>query len=114
MMLWENLDGSGLCTGIVIDPARGLEMQSFTDGAGQTQALCLARTAENGGIRWFVGFGWQGQGEITTAEKWTVYLKNFAAKFIKAPYAEPAFEVHVLEVPAAPTPAPEAIPPKAE
>ena len=99
MMLWENLDGSGLGTGIVIDPARVVKMKSFTDAAGQTQALCLARTDDKGSIRWFAGFGWQGQGDITTAEQWTAYLKNFAAKFIKAPYAEPAIEVHAQGVP---------------
>ncbi len=66
----------------------------------------------------YAGFGWEGQGEITTAEQWTAYLKNFAAKFIKAPYADPSFKVHTLDVPAekpaAPAPAPEVIAPKAE
>lgn len=68
---------------------------------------------KNGGIRWFAGSGWEGQGDITTAEQWTAYLKNFAAKFIIAPYADPSFKVHTLGVPAS-TPAPEAILPKAE
>ena len=52
------------------------------------------------------------------AEQWTAYLKNFAAKFIQAPYAEPSFKVHTLGVPAeaqaVTTPAPEVIEPKAE
>jgi unsaturated rhamnogalacturonyl hydrolase len=83
MMLWEKCDGYGLGTGIVIDPARVTGMQSHTDAAGQTQALCLARTDEAGGIRWFAGFGWEGQGEITTAEQWAGYLEDFAAKLPK-------------------------------
>jgi hypothetical protein len=76
--------------------------------AGQTQALCFARTDDKGYIRWFSGFGWEGQGEITTSEKWTASLKGFAAKFIKTPYVkDPSFEVHTLAVPAeTPPPAP--------
>jgi hypothetical protein len=67
------------------------------------------RTDADGHIRWFSGFGWEGQGEITTAEKWTAYLKGFAAKFVKAPFATPTFEVHTLPVPVeTPPPAPKA------
>lgn len=69
MMLFENLDGYGLGTGIVIDPARVVKMAPHTDARGQTQALCFARTDEAGSVRWFSGFGWEGQGEITTAEE---------------------------------------------
>jgi unsaturated rhamnogalacturonyl hydrolase len=104
MQLWENLEGLGLGTGIVIDPQRVVKMQSHTDAAGQTQALCLARTDASGHIRWFSGFGWEGQGEITTQEKWTGYLKSFAAKFTKTPFADhstdAAFKTHTAEVPA--------------
>lgn len=103
MMLWETLDGLGLGTGIVIDPSYVAEMKSKI--ADQTQALCLARTDDQGGIRWFAGFGWEGQGDITTAPKWAEYLKGFAAKYLKAPYADyskdETFKVHTLEVPAA-------------
>jgi len=81
-------------------------MESHTDAAGQTQALCLARTDESGHIRWFSGFGWEGQGQITTSEQWTDYLKTFAGKFVKEPYAQPTFEVHAREVPQATPPAP--------
>ncbi|MES2657713.1 MAG: glycoside hydrolase family 88 protein [Verrucomicrobiota bacterium] len=105
MQLWEQFDGNGFGSGIVIDPARVLKMQPFTDAAGHAQALCLARTDANGGIRWFAGFGWEGQGDITTAEKWTAYLKGFAGKYLKTPYADyskdATFKVHALDVPAA-------------
>ncbi len=104
MQLWEKLDGLGLGTGIAMDPSRVVKMISHADAAGLTQALCLARTDELGGIRWFSGFGWEGQGEITTAEKWTAHLQIFAARFIKAPYADPSkdasFKVHTLDIPA--------------
>ena len=103
MMIWEKFDGYGLGTGVVIDPARVVKMISHPDASGHTQALCLARTDADGGIRWFSGFGWEGQGDITTAEKWTACLKGFAGKFIKNPYSKDAsFKVHTLDVPAAP------------
>ena len=102
MMLFENLDGYGLGTGIVIDPARVVKMSPHTDADGQTQALCFARTDAAGAVRWFSGFGWEGQGEITTAEEWAAYLKDFATKFIKTPYSQDAsFKVHALDAPAA-------------
>jgi hypothetical protein len=107
MMIWEKFDGLGTGTGVVIDPSRVVKMTNHTDAAGQTQALCLARTDADGHIRWFSGFGWEGQGEITTAEKWTAYLKSFAGKFVKDPFATPSFEVHNLPIPAeTPPPAP--------
>lgn len=103
MHVWEKLDGYGLGTGMVIDPSRVEGMKTFTDAAGQTQALCLAKTDASGSIRWFSGFGWEGQGDITTAEKWASHLKTFAGKFVKAPYADPtkdaSFKVHTLAVP---------------
>jgi hypothetical protein len=110
MQLWEKLDGFGLGTGIVIDPSRVMKMTTFTNASGETQAICLAHTDGHGGVRWFSGFGWEGQGQITTEKHWAAYLQIFAAKFIKKPYApETTFKVHTLGVPAV-----EAIPPAAK
>lgn len=105
MHVWETFDGNDLGTAVAIDPARVVKMTTHTDAAGQTQALCLAKTDENGAIRWFSGFGWSGQGDITTQEKWTEYLETFSTKYVKAPYAgygksEPV-KVHTLDVPTA-------------
>lgn len=101
MMLWESLDDLGFGTGIVIDPSYVVEMKSKI--ADQTQALCLARTDNNGGIRWFAGFGWQGQGNITSSEEWAGYLKIFSEKYLKTPFADHSedstFKVHTLEIP---------------
>ncbi|MEX1049357.1 MAG: glycoside hydrolase family 88 protein [Akkermansiaceae bacterium] len=103
MRLWENFEGLGLGTAIVIDPSRVVKMRSHTDAAGQTQALCLARTDAEGGIRWFSGFGWEGQGDITTAEKWKNHLAKFSGKFLQSPYADhsqdASFQTHSLGVP---------------
>lgn len=99
MRLWENLEGLGLGTAVVIDPKRVDKMITHTDAANQTQALCLAKTDATGHIRWFAGFGWQGQGEITTDAKWQAYLTKFAARYLKTPYAKPEFKVHTSNIP---------------
>lgn len=105
MMLWENFEGNGFGTAVVMDPARMLKVISHTDKSGHSQSLCLARTDDQGGIRWFAGFGWAGQGKITTEKAWADYLQEFAAKRLKTPYADyskdPTFKVHASAVPAA-------------
>jgi len=104
MMIWEKLDGYGLGTAVVINPEKVVKMINHTDAEGLTQALCIARTDKMGGIRFFSGFGWEGQGKITTEQEWIDYLKKFAAQFLNSPYADPTqdpnFKVHILDVPA--------------
>ncbi|MGJ8641906.1 MAG: glycoside hydrolase family 88 protein [Luteolibacter sp.] len=101
MMLWDTLKGLGIGTGIVIDPSYVVEMKSKI--ADQTQALCLARTDDQGSIRWFTGFGWEGQREITSPEEWVTYLEKFSAKYLESPFADysedSTFKVHTLKVP---------------
>ena len=104
MQTWEKHEGFGLGLGVVIEPSRVADMITHTDPAGQSQALCLARTDARGAIRWFAGFGWEARGEITSAAKWSTHLTTFAGKFLATPYADPskdtAFKVHTLNVPA--------------
>ena len=92
-------------------------MINQTDAEGLTQALCIAHTDKMGGTRYFSGFGWEGQGKITTEQEWIDYLKKFAAQFLYSPYADPTqdpnFKVHTLDVPAE-IPAPAATTPKAK
>jgi len=103
MQIWEMHEGFGLGTGVVIDPSRVVNMIHHTDPPGQTQALTLARTDANGSIRWFAGFGWQGQGLISSSQQWSTYLTKFSKKFLASPYSDPnndpAFKVHTLDVP---------------
>jgi unsaturated rhamnogalacturonyl hydrolase len=106
MSLWEQLDGHGLGTGVVTDPRNVVKMLNHTDEDGQTQSLCLARTDSKGGIQWFAGFGWSGQGDITDSKQWESYLGSFAARFVASPYTNPAkdpsFKTHSLPLPAGP------------
>ncbi|MEO7100817.1 MAG: glycoside hydrolase family 88 protein [Luteolibacter sp.] len=104
MQLWETMEGLGLGTGIVIDPKRVVKMESHANPGSESQAFCFARTDGTGHIRWFAGFGWEGQGDVTTSEQWTSYLANFAEKFVKTPYADythdASFKTHQLDIPA--------------
>ncbi len=103
MTLWETLEGQGLGTAVVIDPARVTRMMEHTDARGTRQALVLAATDARGYIRWYSGYGWQGQGVITTPAQWHAYLTEFAAEVAGKPFsdhsADPEFVVPDLAVP---------------
>ena len=103
IQLWESVDGLGLGTGIVIDPKQMVKIDTLTDAAGQAQTLCFARTDASGHIRWFTGYAWEGQGEITTQDQWSRYLKSFAGSFVKTPFADhtkdAGFKTHSLNPP---------------
>ncbi|MGQ8365517.1 DUF4861 family protein [Glaciecola sp. 1036] len=77
--VWENLDGSGLGTGVKVDPTRikqGLVVNS--DGvADKGHGLFVLHTDENGQIIYHAGYGWEKAGDITTAENWQAYLAAF-------------------------------------
>ena len=97
MALWETLDGLGLGTGVLTNPARKLRFIEKSGGKDAVQSLCVTETDENGHIRWFTGFGWEGQGEITTEAAWLKYVDGFP----QTPFANPSFETHKSAPPAA-------------
>jgi rhamnogalacturonyl hydrolase YesR len=103
MLLWEKVEGMGLGTGVVIDPKQVVKMAEHADGKGARQALLFTRTDETGYLRWYAGYGWEGQGVITSADKWAAYLKQFAAEVVKQPFPSSAgdagFVVPELAVP---------------
>lgn len=81
MCCWETIDGFGLGTGIVVAPEKVLEMREIkSTDANLGHALCLTRTDANGRVQWFAGYGWTKAGEITSPEKWQMYLANFARR----------------------------------
>ncbi|MCP5535757.1 MAG: glycoside hydrolase family 88 protein [Akkermansiaceae bacterium] len=109
LSIWEKLDGLGFGQAVVIDPAAVEKMIRHTDAEGQEQSLCLARTDESGYIRWFSGYGWEGQGEITSDTLWQDYLGAFAASFTQKPFSDhhQSLKVHTLSPPVDPmAPAP--------
>jgi len=104
LSIWETIDGLGFGQAAVTDPASVVKMIDHTDAAGQSQSLCLARTDKTGYIRWFAGYGWEGQGEITTDKLWQKYLGTFATKFASKPFADHSnsLKVHTLNTPVDP------------
>jgi hypothetical protein len=79
MSCWENIEGNGLGTGVVIAPSRIVEMrEDKPPGGGEIHALLLTRTDADGKVTHFAGFGWQKAGVITTPELWQEYLADFS------------------------------------
>ena len=101
MSLWEEVGGYGLGTGIAVEPGRVREMSLHPETG---QALCLARTDDTGTIRWFAGYGWAGQGAITSDEAWRRYLASFAAEFVSRPFQDhrATLAVHRFDPPGEP------------
>jgi hypothetical protein len=80
MACWENIQNTGLGTGVVVTTPRLKEMQDFTTpGSVERHALLLVRTDAEGKTTHYAGFGWTKAEEITSPEKWNEYLTRFAA-----------------------------------
>lgn len=105
LRLWEPVEKLGLGTAIVIRPDTGARFLEHTDADGQRQSLCIARTDAKGHVRWFAGYGWEGQKIITDDAKWSAYLKTFASTHLSKPFVDhrddPGFIVPDLPLPVA-------------
>jgi hypothetical protein len=77
---WETIQGSGLGTGMVMDPARIIAFRQVdTPVKDDGHALLIAQTDANGEVAYAAGYGWQKAGEIKTSEEWQAYLKQAAS-----------------------------------
>lgn len=75
---WETIDGSGLGTGLVMDPKSIRDYKLVkTDTPDASHALLIARTDEQGKVSWWAGYGWERAGEIKNALQWEKYLLDF-------------------------------------
>lgn len=80
MSCWEKMEGYGLGTGVVIDPARIREMRELkSPKPDESHALLLTHTDASGKVTYDAGYGWEKAKEITTPEQWQAYLTQFAA-----------------------------------
>lgn len=81
MSCWEKIDGFGLGTGVVIDPARVVEMREVkSDKKDESHALLLTRTDAAGQVSYSTGYGWEKAGTIATPQIWQDYLSSRAIR----------------------------------
>ena len=80
MACWETIDGSGLGTGVAMEPSRILEYKLLeSETPDLSHALFLAETDEAGQVSWWSGYGWERAGEIDSFQAWQDYLDGFVA-----------------------------------
>lgn len=77
---WEVLEGSGLGTGVLVDPKYVTDYQLVESNGVRDagHALLITSTDENGQAVYYAGYGWEKAQEITTIEQWNDYLKHYA------------------------------------
>lgn len=77
---WENLDGSGLGTGIYLDSNKSIEPSEIKHSGkpDQAHALYITRTNNQGQITYYAGYGWAKAKAIKTEKQWQQYLSDFA------------------------------------
>ncbi len=81
MACWETIEGFGLGTGVVIDPARIAEFQLIeSPKADESHALFIVRADAQGQVEFLAGYGWEKAGEIKTAKDWNEHLGQIAAR----------------------------------
>jgi len=81
MACWEPIDGHGLGTGVVMDPAAIKEYQLIeSPKKDESHALFITRTDAHGQVAYYAGYGWAKAGEIKTSKDWSNYLKDFHQK----------------------------------
>lgn len=78
MACWEEIDGFGIGTGVVMAPEciekfHCLETSDQADG----HALFVAKTNALGRVMYHAGYGWEKAGEIKCSNDWNEYLENF-------------------------------------
>lgn len=76
---YEQIDSTGLGTGVVLDPQviTG-SIDRRTKAKDQSQIIVLA-DAHSNTVVYYAGFGWEKSGQFTSVEAWDQYLQHFAA-----------------------------------
>ena len=77
LMLWDQLDGESLGTGVVVAPERVQDMKILPhtgEPRNREHGIVIVTTDEEGQLHYRAGFGWAGAGEITTPEAWRAVL----------------------------------------
>lgn len=77
MACWETIEGFGLGTGVVMNPAAIKEYKLIESREkDQGHALFITETDAKGQVKYRAGYGWEKAGEIKTSAEWKTYLKQ--------------------------------------
>lgn len=75
---WEEIEGSDLGTGAMIDPELITEIKEVNvEDKDQSHIFIITKTNSEGALDYQAGYGWEKAGEIKTSKDWTNYLNNF-------------------------------------
>ena len=72
---WEIIDGTGLGTGALVDPARVVEIRHTpSDTKDESHIWLITASDDDGRLSYRAGFAWEGAGDILDAGAWHDYL----------------------------------------
>lgn len=75
---WETIEGSGLGTGVMMNPKRIVEIKNVTTQTkDQSHIFIITKTDGKGRLDYRTGYGWEKAGEIKTSKDWNAYLTDF-------------------------------------
>ncbi|WP_426359290.1 DUF4861 family protein [Pseudocolwellia sp. HL-MZ19] len=75
---WENLDGYGLGTGVVISPEKIDEIKHIAlEENDQSHIWIFSETDDFGKLNYAAGYGWGKAQQITTEQAWQQYLSDY-------------------------------------
>ncbi len=74
---WENIDGYGLGTGIMMNPKHIREFKLVdAQRKDEGNALFITETDKEGQVHYQAGYGWEKAGEIKSFAEWQSYLSE--------------------------------------
>lgn len=75
---WEKIDGHYLGTAaIVVSPTVERSKTVASENKDENHIYLITNKATKPAITYYVGYGWERAGQITTVESWQAYLENF-------------------------------------
>jgi hypothetical protein len=74
---WEEIEGSDLGTGAMMDPEQIVEIKEVkSEEKDQSHIFIITKTNAEGAVDYKAGYGWEKAGVITTTEEWSNYLNK--------------------------------------
>jgi hypothetical protein len=74
---WEEIEGSDLGTGAMMDPEQIVEIKEVkSEEKDQSHIFIITKTNAKGVVDYKAGYGWEKAGVITTTEAWNDYLNK--------------------------------------